>query len=358
MTLTGISLQEVSSGGGVAPAGQEYKQAYFAEDASVTTGTEMHIISISTDLTDPLALNLTNTVLVDELETARANSDSSFYAILHLSPITPEGLTDLTVADHIEEVVSSYEVSTLVFVKDADLAFATAVDTAISLQNNQKQYLEALLRFRKAGTDTPTEYADAFDLAFDTFSSSSISIVAPTTQDNWLGAVAGRISRIAVQASAGKVLDGGLKNVSTDPAYSQGILSTLDSSRALVLKRFVEDPSSVYVNDDLVMHSAVDTVTTMAQRRVLNKAKREILFYAFPLINDDKFNKDESGAMACALIAGKGLEVMKKASAGQNQQISDYSLAASWITGGVAIAFSVNDVNRIKIVDSTIELTA
>ncbi|OGG94333.1 MAG: hypothetical protein A2508_02620 [Candidatus Lambdaproteobacteria bacterium RIFOXYD12_FULL_49_8] len=349
MTVTGIQLQEANSGGVVAPLGQEFKQAYFSEHPTLNG---MQTINITSDVANLFA---GNAELIGELETAQANADNSFFAVVYL--VAPLALTDLLVGGYIADLAATYEVATLLFVTNADAAFAAAVNTELAAQAAQKRYFEAVLKFRKAGADTPSAYATAFNTAFSAFSSSSVSIIAPTTQDNWLGAFGGRLARIRVQASAGKVLDGGLKNVLTDPAYGQSEFTVLDDARAVFLKRFVEDPSSVFVNDDLVMYSTSDTVTTMAQRRVLNKAKREILFYAFPLINDDKFNKDESGAMAASQIASKGLEVMKKPVPGKNREIHDYSLSTSWVTGGVAIAFTLIDVNRIKIVDTTIELT-
>ncbi|MDT8447357.1 MAG: DUF2586 family protein [bacterium] len=355
MTVTGIKLNETISGGPTAPQGQEFKQAYFAEHASLTGMTTIDVTS------DVATIFAGNDELIGELETAQANADSGFFAVVYLVPVG--SLVSANLGTYIDDLAATYEVATLLFVKDANVDFAVALEAELATQENQKRYFEAVIRFRQVtdlGLPTqelPDDYASAFAWEFDGFASSRISIVAPTTQSKWLGAYGGRLARIRVQASAGKVLDGGLKNVDVDPAYGNTQFASLDLARAVFFKRFVEDPSSVYVNDDLVMFSAVDQVTTMAQRRVLNKAKREVLFYAFPLINDDKFNKDESGAMAASVIASKGLELMKKPSPGRTPEIYDYSLAASWVTGGVAIALTLSDVNRIKIVDTTISLT-
>lgn len=352
MTVTGIKLEETLSSGAVAPQGQEFKQAYFVEDAGQVGTTEMTTIDASTVLEDVFT---GQTELIGELTAAQANANSSFWAVVYRVPVGD--LIGANLGTYIDDLAANYEVSTLLFLTDADAAFAGALETELDAQENQKRFYEAVLRFRKANAETPDVYATAFDTEFDGFASNRISIIAPTTQDNWVGAYGGRLARIRVQASAGKVLDGGMSGVSVDPEYGQSQFVSLDAARAVFFKRFVEDPASIYVNDDLVMHSAVDQVTTMAQRRVLNKAKREILFYAFPLINDDKFNKDASGALAASVIAAKGLEIMQKPQPGKSPEIHDFTLEAGWITGGLAIAFTLIDVNRIKIVDTTIELT-
>ena len=422
MTVTGISLQEITSGGASAPQGQEFKQAYFAEHPTMTG---MHVIDISTSIATTFAGSAS---LIAELETAQANGNSNFWAVVYL--VAPGQLIAANLAAQIADLAANHQVSTLFFLTSADLAFADALGTALAAQEAQKQYFEAVIRYRKAynvaqtgtadfttvpteltltlgvghdlqvgqtveihgtnpfagvhtiasvnagaGTigitlssvahtwgagdqveETPTSYAANFKAEFLTFASSSVAIVAPTTQDKWMGAIGGRLARIPVQSSLGKVLDGSMVGVATDVRYGHSQFVVLDEGRGLFLKRFVEDPSAVYVNDDLVMHSVTDTITTLAQRRVVNKAKRGILFYAFPLINSNQFNKDASGALAAAQIAARGLEEMKKPVPGKSRELFDYSLSTAWITGGISILFTLTDVNRIKVVDSSIEL--
>jgi len=195
----------------------------------------------------------------------------------------------------------------------------------------------------------PDDYCMRVDDEFELFSSSAISIVAPYTESNHVGAYVGRLSKTRVSTSAGKVKDGELINVDVDPDLVYTHHSLLDTARVVFLKRFPERVTEVHINDDNVMFSGTDTVKTMATRRTLNKAKRLIRHYGFELINDDAFDRDDGGALAAAAVAAKGLKQMKKPGGSLIPEITDYTITADWLTGGgVEFTFSITDKNRIK----------
>lgn len=203
----------------------------------------------------------------------------------------------------------------------------------------------------------PDDYVLAAADEFDEFSLDDGGIVVPMTQKKHVGAYIGRTAKINVHVSSGRVADGGLVGVDTDSNYKRAHLVALDTARFIFFKRFPEDPTQVYVNDDNTMYSATSDVTTIARRRVINKAIRLVRFYAFPLINDHKYPKDSSGAMAAAEAAAEGLKEMKRSSPVKEPEISDYEIEAGWIENGLSTELAIYDINRIKIFDSNVSIT-
>ncbi len=417
MAVSGIMIEEVKGSGASAPEGQEFKQVYLTEHASLLGP---FLIDSSWSESD-LTAQFIDTDLVSALYTAILNSNSKFYGVIWC--VGTGDLTESTISMHIEEIKTKYQVSTISILKDADIDLANGVKNALISEENQKTYYEALLTFRKAyifdlegltatlsgstvtlnigennftvGDDIllsgdarlrgrfdltartattisflsdvetftfnagavceehPDDYCLAFSDEFSTFSSTHVGIVAPTTEDNHNTALAGRISRIQVQTTPIKVTDGELVNVDVNSNYTYSHHVVLDTARAIFLKRHPENIVEVHCNDDNVMYSLTDTIKSFAQRRVTNKGKRQIGFYSFPLIGEERFDKNEVGALSAAQIASEGLEKMKT---GSLKEIYDYTLKVAWITNGLQIQYSIIDINRIKIVDSYIDL--
>jgi len=424
MTLTGIDIDELTTGGAEPPESIEYKQAFIAGHATLRG---FSLLDITTDCESVYGAG----ELADQLETVQLNSNSQFWGVVYC--INPVEMTAALIADHIKAVADGHDVSTITIFHDADKAFADAVKNAYTAQALNKKDFEFVLQYRKsyiydltgveavqgsgslviplpaankvavddeilitraedssqlfgrfvvtARTDTsctitstqatftflagaylkehPDDYCMRADDEFDLYNCNAMSIVAPYTQDNHLGAYTGRISKTKVHSSAGKVIDGELKNVDVDPDLSLTHFSLLDSGRFVFLKRFPERKTQVHINDDNVMFPAGDTVKTMATRRVLNKCKRQIRHFGFDLINDDSFDKNEAGAKAAALIAGKGLRIMKKPGGSLQPEITDFTIVGSWTPeGGIEFLFSVTDKNRIKHGGGTVTISA
>ncbi len=224
-------------------------------------------------------------------------------------------------------------------VVDTSVSFASAVETLTFAEGAEM-------------IEYPDDYCLAVDDAFELYADSQVGIVAPATQDNWIGAIAGRIARIPVHESAGRVKGGALIGVDTDPDFGRAQLVALDSSRTMFLKRFPQDLTSVYLNDDLLVHSATDDCRHMSRRRMINKAMRLVNFHALILINEHKFPRNNSGAMAAAKIAATGARQMVALG-----ELGDYELTAAWTANGISCAVKLYDFSRVKFFDGNISIT-
>lgn len=356
MAVTGINSSLVKSGGMASSSGLEFKLGFIAA-ASTEDLEGLHIIGASTDFEDKFAGNAD---LIDELKTASLNSNSNFWAVVNLVP-TGE-LTKDKIADHLNLIEKSYQVSLISVLTDADLDFANEVKNLIVAKSNLKRYYEFLLRFRQAKLtgetpETPEAYATDFKNTFKEFSCDQVGIIVPTDQKNWLGAVAGRVSKTGVQRSVGRVASGALINVSVNPEFDHPEFVIMDEGRGIFLKKFPESPTEVQVNDDNVMYSATSDIKTLAQARVANKALREVNLASFPLINDETYSRDQTGATAAAQVAGIGLKRMTESSVNKAPELFDYTIESSWTANGIANKITLIDVNRVKIVENKIVLT-
>ncbi len=414
MTVSGVrSPIEQKSGGATAPEGLEYAQCYIAEHVTLRG---LKLINAATDFEELVGAG----ELADDLRTAKLNANGEFYAGAYFA--APGSLTDSSVAYIVAEIAKSIEVSTLIFLIDADLAFANAVKAVIIEQGNLKTFYQAILRTRRqhswdlsgieatqaAGkvtipiansfgvgdevqidncgdlggryalsdadggsiefaADAATftcpdgasieEHLDDYFLdltdIFELFISTSVSIVAPTDQAGHATGYAGRIARIPVKTSPAKTLDGGIENVATNPNLNYSHVVLADSARLVLLKRHAENMAEVHVNDDNVLFGAADDVKTMATRRVIDKAKRNVLFHSFKLIQNEMYARDEDGARAAGNVAAAGLEVMRKSG-----EIHDYDLSVQWLPeGGFQPRMALTDVHRIKYIVPMISIT-
>lgn len=200
--------------------------------------------------------------------------------------------------------------------------------------------------------EKPETYASKFSTAFNLFSSNKIMLVAPTNQLGHLGTVFGYGCAQSIEQSIGRRDEGGLSSVEVDPAYSVAVLKTLVAAGAVVLKRPIEKPEEIVINDDTVMWTS-GSVKTWAQRRVICEAARSLFYYGNPLINSTKYPKTEAGAKAAAEEVGAGLKIMRDNSPAK---ISAFDLELKWITGGLEISWAIYDLNRLKIIENKITL--
>lgn len=347
---TGLNLSVQSSGAALPPDGLENRVGILAEHASVN---DLRTLDASTDVA---SIYGASDSLTAELKAMQANAGTKFWAVIQT--VATGDLTSTNVATQIATMRASHQFSLIAVLHSVDSAYAGALKTELLSLRNQKIYHEALLRWRQtdtANSETPTDYAAAFSAEWSAFECEWIGVVAPTTEDDWTGAVAGRISRLSVEKTVAATEDGGLASVDTDADYADSHLRSLDSHRAIFLKRHPENPSAVMVNDDNSMASASGTIRTLATARVANKAARQILAYGYPLIGSSKFNRDDSGARAAGQVAAQGLEKMLAKT--PYPEIGAYELSASWGTSGnLTFVWSVYDVNRIKIVENEVML--
>ena len=201
--------------------------------------------------------------------------------------------------------------------------------------------------------EKPETYTTRFGDEFSTLSSNKSGIVAPTTQYGHLGAVFGYGCKQSIEQSVGRRDEGGIKSVETDAAYTTEVLKTLVGHGAIILKRPVEKNTEIVVNDDTLMWTS-GAVRTWAQRRIICEAARSILFYGNPLVNSTKYEKTKAGAAAAAEEIAAGLKTMRDASP---SKISGYELTVTWGSGGsLEVAYKIFDLNRIKIIDTTLTL--
>lgn len=200
--------------------------------------------------------------------------------------------------------------------------------------------------------EKPEDYASKFSSEFNLFSSNKAMIVAPTTQLGHLGAVFGYGCKQSIEQSIGRRDEGGLNSIEVDPAYSVAVLKTLVAAGAVVLKRPIEKPEEIVVNDDTVMWTS-GSVKTWAARRIVCEAARSLFFYGNPLVNSVKYPKTDAGAEAAAEEVGTGLKQMRDNSPAK---ISAFGLTLTWLAVGLQIDWSVNDLNRLKIIENSITL--
>ncbi|MBU2514516.1 hypothetical protein KJ966_24590 [bacterium] len=201
--------------------------------------------------------------------------------------------------------------------------------------------------------EKPETYATRFGSDFATLSADKLMLVAPVTQLGHLGAVFGYGCKQSIEQSIGRRDEGGIKSVEVDPAYSVAVLRTLVSHGAVILKRPVEKPNMIVVNDDTTMWTA-GSVRNWSRRRILCKGARSIFYYGNDLVNSNKYPKTKAGAMAAGEEIATGLKEMRD---GFPAQISGYELAPTWGTDGkLLVDWVVYDLNRLKIIGNQITL--
>ncbi len=200
--------------------------------------------------------------------------------------------------------------------------------------------------------EKPEDYATKFSTEFNLFSSNKIMVVAPNTQLGHLGAVFGYGCKQSIEQSIGRRDEGGILSVEVDPAYSVAVLKTLVAAGAVVLKRPIEKPEEIVINDDTVMWTS-GSVRTWAARRIVCEAARSLFNYGNSLVNSVKYEKTDAGEKAAAEEIGTGLKVMRDNSPAK---ISGFDLTAKWVTGGLQIDWAVYDLNRLKIIENSITL--
>lgn len=201
--------------------------------------------------------------------------------------------------------------------------------------------------------EKPETYAANFGTEFADLSADKSMLVAPSTQTGHLGAVFGYGCKQPIEQSIGRRDEGGIKSVEVDPAYTPAVLKTLVSHGAVVLKRPVEKPDMIVVNDDTVMWT-VGSVRNWSRRRILCEAARSIFFYGNPLVNSNKYPKTSAGAEAAAEEIATGLKAMRDNSPAK---ISGFDLTVSWGTDGkILVDWTVYDLNRLKIIENSLTL--
>jgi hypothetical protein len=417
MTVTGISIQYKKSGGVTLPEGLEFKIGFIAEHSSVLgkntidTSTDVEALYGTGELADELSnmqLNSNSslycrclTVPTGSLVTANVDSFFEQFEDNEVSLLVFLTETDKTFAEAVKakRITSannkryfecllktqkslSADISSLATADDAGNTSIPLASSGFSSNDNllisgTNSELDGL-HVAHSSTDSsnvvlntsftssvtfpegskieikPDDYIEEINTEFNLFEDAYTGIIAPTTEDKWLGAVAGRISKIKSMTSSGKVLDGGINGVNVNPNYKAGQISSLDSGRFIFLKRHPENVAEIHVNDDNTMFSLTDDIKTIAQARVINKAIRVTLASAFPLINNNIYPKTTAGASAVIQVASKGLQAMKDAK--PYPEIFDYNIQAVWVSNGIQLTLTVTDVNRIKIVQSFITL--
>ena len=201
--------------------------------------------------------------------------------------------------------------------------------------------------------EKPETYAAHFGTDMAEFSSNKIMMVAPTTQLGHLGVVLGEGCKQPIHQSIGRRDEGTILGVEVDAAYSDAVLKTLVAAGAVVLKRPVEKPSEIVINDDTVMWTS-GAVRNWAQRRIICEAARSIFFYGYPLVNSILYPKTDAGAKAGAEDVGQGLKDMRDNSPAK---ISGFKLEVAWGTSGsLQVDWAVYDLNRLKIIENSILL--
>jgi hypothetical protein len=203
--------------------------------------------------------------------------------------------------------------------------------------------------------EKPETYAANFGTEFATLSADKSMLVAPVTQIGHLGACFGYGCKQSIEQSIGRRDEGGIKSVEVDPAYTVAVLKTLVSHGAVILKRPVEKPDMIVVNDDTVMWTT-GSVRNWSRRRILCEAARSIFFHGNPLINSTKYPKTDAGKAAAAEEIATGLKAMRDNSP---VKISGFELTVDWGTDGkILIDWIVYDLNRLKIIENKLTLEA
>ncbi|MDT8447572.1 MAG: DUF2586 family protein [bacterium] len=205
--------------------------------------------------------------------------------------------------------------------------------------------------------EQPESYLAAFKTACDAFSSPKIAIVAPTTQDGHLGALAGAVMNVETLAEdAGMVMRHSLLGVSLDNRWSltkRAVIDGLAEARAVVLKRHKEDPTGVYINLGLTLAGPLDDQEILPLTRIAHKVLREARLRAFPAVNSHEFPLDQPGANAIAMMATAGFPEMKRIG-----ELTRWETSGSWnADGSLSLTISAQGPNHVPVITETITLT-
>ena len=238
-------------------------------------------------------------------------------------------------------------------VEEYELVVSAVTSTLLTLTYSgavQASYARATIQ------EHPDDYVMRASDEFSGFSSDYISVVAPIMDIRSIGALLGTVSKIQVQTTACRWMNGAIKNVEINSRYKTAHFTVLDDAGFTFLKRDKPFPDRVRINDDLIF-SKSSMIKRLCQRRMINKAKFLILFRGTQLIGEEIFPPTQSGADDAAFdIADDVLTKMQKLKTPLNPEIDNLELTATWNGENLVTHYKIYDIKRLLIADTSIEI--
>ena len=205
--------------------------------------------------------------------------------------------------------------------------------------------------------ESPLSYSASFLLEFGAFSDKKAGIIAPTTEANHLGIVAGVLSKAKLHEDCGWTKRFALIGATINEVWKtkhQGALDGLMNARALVLKKHKEDKTKIFVNRGTSMAGVTDDYDRLATARLVDKALYEAEFYTSAEINSHEHSPDPTGATALAQIGSKGLKQMRDVA----KEITEFTIAGAWVgVDSIKLTVSIIPLGYATAITTTVTVT-
>lgn len=295
------------------------------------------------------------------LQKLKLAADQSLKAVVVQSKDVTATATQTKIQALIAKAYGVMPFSLLVVEIDADKAFATALDAALTAERTQKNNITAITRFKPIGdgeSETAATYVTEFKTDFDALSVDHLGLLLPFNKPSQLATLAGELVSVPIQqepgwmgvkASTGAEFDHAFF-AANQPHYKAGA-----DARAIVYKVHPEAPTQIKSNGTFNLHSSSSTITSIPTARVVDKLEDQIRVATLPFVNSHIFvNRGPAEQKFVEGTVQQALNAMQEA----GEIASIEKIEAIFDDNSLNISYKIKPILHTSNITNTITITA